>query len=45
MVETSRFGSEFIALKVGCKMNGGLRYKLQMMEVLIIGPTNVYCDN
>ena len=44
-VEASTFGSEFIALRVGCEMNDGLRYKLQMMGVPIEGPTNVYCDN
>ena len=44
-VEASTFGSEFIALRVGCEMNDGLRYKLRMMGVPIEGPTNVYCDN
>ena len=44
-VEASTFGSEFIALRVGCEMNDGLRYKLRMMGVPIKGPTNVYCDN
>ena len=44
-VEALTFGSEFIALRVGCKMNDGLRYKLQMMGVPIWGPTKIYCDN
>ena len=44
-VEASTFGSEFIALRVGCEMNDGLRYKLRMMGVPLKGPTNVYCDN
>ena len=44
-VETSTFGSEFFALRVGYKMNDGLRYKLLMMGVPIKGPTNIYCDN
>ena len=26
--EASTFGSEFIALRVGCELNDGLRYKL-----------------
>ena len=44
-VEASTFGSEFVALRVGMKMNEGLRYKLRMMGVPIQGPSNVYCDN
>ena len=44
-VEVSTFGSEFIALRVGCEMNDSLRYKLLMMGVPIRGPTNVYYDN
>ena len=35
IVETWTFGSEFIALRVGCEMNGGLRYRLRMMGVPI----------
>ena len=44
-VEASTFCSEFIALRVGCKINDGLRYKLRMIGVPIEGPTNVYYDN
>ena len=44
-VEASTFGSEFIALKVGCEMNDDLRYKSQRMGFPDKGPTNVYCDN
>ena len=44
-MEALTFGSEFIALRVGFKMNDGLQYKLQMTRVPIRGPTNVYCDN
>ena len=44
-VEASTFGLEFIALRVGCEMNYGLRYTFQMMGVSIKGPTNVYSDN
>ena len=32
-------------MRVGCEMNNGLGYKLQMMGVPFKGPTNVYCDN
>jgi hypothetical protein len=44
-VETSTFGSEFIAAKTAVEMVEGLRYKLRMMGVEIDGPTNVFCDN
>ena len=44
-MEASTFGSEFVALRVGCEMNDCLLYKLRMMEVPDEGPTNVYCDN
>jgi hypothetical protein len=44
-VETSTFGSEFIALKIATEMTEGLRYKLRMMGIPIEGSTNVFCDN
>jgi hypothetical protein len=44
-IETSTFGSEFIALKIAVEMNDALRYKLRMMGVEIDGPTNCFCDN
>ena len=44
-VETSTFGSEFVALKICTEMIEGLRYKLRMFGILIDGPTSVYCDN
>ena len=44
-MEALTFGSEFVALRVGCEINDGLRYKLRMVGVPIEGPTNVYCDN
>ena len=44
-VETSTFGSEFCALKTAIDMVEGLRYKLRMMGILIIGSTAVFCDN
>ena len=45
MVETSTFGSEFIAMKTAVKMVDGLWYKLRMMDIEIDGSTNVFCDN
>ena len=44
-VETSTFGSEFIAMKTAVEMTEGLRYKLRMMGIPLDGPTNVFCDN
>jgi hypothetical protein len=44
-VETSTFGSEFVALKTGVEMIQGLRYKLRMMGVPLSGPADVRCDN
>ena len=44
-VESSTFGSEFVALRIATEMVQGLRYKLRMMGVPIDGPTSMYCDN
>lgn len=44
-VESSTFGSEFIALKTGVDLIEGLRYKLRMFGVPIDGKTEVLCDN
>ena len=44
-IETSTFGSEFVALKTAVEIIQGMRYKLRMMGVPIEGPTNVRCDN
>ena len=44
-IETSTFGSEFVALKTAMEANRGLRYKLRMMGVPIDGPTYIFCDN
>ena len=43
-IETSTFGSEFVALKTAMEANRGLRYKLRMMGVPIDGPTYIFCD-
>jgi hypothetical protein len=45
MVETSTFGSEFIALNMALEMVERLRYKLRMLGVPMEGATNVFCDN
>lgn len=44
-VETSTFGSEFCAMKTAIDMIEGLRYKLRMMGIPLLGSTSVFCDN
>ena len=44
-VETSTFGSEFVALKTATEMIIALRYKLRMFGIPIDGPANTMCDN
>ena len=44
-VESSSFGSEFIAMKRCCEYVHGLRYKLRMMGISCEDPTFIYGDN
>lgn len=44
-IETSVFGAEFVAMKVGIETLQGLCYKLCMMGVALSGPTYIYGDN
>lgn len=44
-VETSSFGSEFIAMKQCTEYIRGLRYKLRMMSIPCEGSAFVYGDN
>ena len=44
-VDSSRFGSEFIALWISTEMKEGLRYNLRMFGVPINGPGGVFFDN
>ena len=44
-IETSSFGSEFTAMKVGVEISEGLRYKLRMMGVPLVGCTHIKADN
>ncbi len=44
-VETSTFGSEFVALRIATDMIESLRYKLWMLGIPIEGPTNVFFDH
>ena len=44
-VETSSFGSEFMALKNCCEYIRGLQYKLRMMGIPVELPTYIFADN
>jgi hypothetical protein len=44
-VESSTFGSEFVALQMAVDMIEGLRYKLRMMGIPLDRSTSVFCDN
>ena len=44
-VESSSSGSEFVAMKHLCEYLKGLRYKLRMMGIPVLGPAYVQGDN
>ena len=44
-IETSSFGSEFMAMKHCCEYLRGLRFKLRSMGILVETPCFVYGDN
>ena len=44
-IETSSFGSEFIAMEVCCESLRGLRYKWRMMGIPCDFPSYIYGDN
>jgi hypothetical protein len=44
-VESSSFGSEFVAMKQCCEYLRGLRYKLRMMGIPCEGPAYIQGDN
>ena len=44
-VETSSFGSEFVAMKNSCEYLRGLRYKLRMMGIPVNNPVFIRGDN
>jgi hypothetical protein len=43
--ESSSFGSEFVAMKQCCEYLRGLRYKLRMMGIPVVGPAYIHGDN
>jgi hypothetical protein len=44
-LETSTFGSEFVALRTARDLIMSMRYKLRMFGVPLDGPAMVFCDN
>jgi hypothetical protein len=44
-VESSTFGSEFVAMRTAVDLIEALRYKLRMFGVPIDGPADIFCDN
>ena len=44
-VETSTFGSEFVALRTARDLIISVRFKLRMFGVPLDGPAQVFCDN
>ena len=44
-IETSTFGSEFVALRIATERLEALRIKLRMMGIRLDGPTNCFCDS
>ena len=45
VVESSTFGSEFLALKTAVDLIESLTYKLRMLGVPIDGQARIFCDN
>ena len=44
-IETSVFGAEFVAMEIGMEILRGLRYKLRMMGIPLLGPLIIYGYN
>ena len=44
-LESSTFGSEFVALRIAVEMNEALHIKLRMLGIPIDSLTNGFCDN
>jgi len=45
MVESSTFGSEFVAMQIATDLIVSLQYKLCMFGVSLLGPANMLCAN
>ena len=44
-LETTSFGSEFVAMRQCCEYLRGLRYKLRMMGIPVDNPCFIFRDN
>jgi hypothetical protein len=44
-IESSTFGSEFVAMRIAVDLIESLRYKLRMFGIPLQGTANVFCDN
>ena len=44
-LESSTFGSEFVAMRVAVDLIEALQYKLRMFGIPLEGSTSVFCDN
>ena len=44
-IETSVFRAEFVAMKIGMETLRGLRYKLRMVGIPLLGPSLIYGYN
>jgi hypothetical protein len=44
-VESSTFGSEFVALRIATEQIKALQHKLRMFGVPLAGPASAFCDN
>ena len=44
-MQTSTFGSEFMAMRQAVELVQALRFKLRMFGIPLDGPASMYCDN
>ena len=44
-VETSTYGSEFIALRTATDLVSSMIYKIRMFGIHLDGPAQMFCDN
>jgi hypothetical protein len=44
-IETSTYGAELVALRIAVEAIMDFRYKIRMMGIPLLGPSQVLCDN
>ena len=44
-VETSTFGSEFVAMRIATEIIEGLQFRLHLLGIPMDGSSSVLCDN